>query len=83
MEFCPDMDFVWTDYLTCGLSAFTFARTSKQSCKMGKETKKKMEVRNPETELESIKKLVKKKELQTDILKKIIKNNKLSDNKSL
>jgi hypothetical protein len=32
---------------------------------------------------DSVKKLLKKKELQTDILKKIIKNNKLSDNKSL
>jgi hypothetical protein len=44
-----------------------------------KETKKTKEVRNPETELESIKKLVKKKELQTSILRKIIQNNKPSE----
>jgi hypothetical protein len=48
-----------------------------------KETLKKETGQKPETDLESVKKLVKKKELQTNILKKIIRNNKLSDNKSL
>jgi hypothetical protein len=44
-----------------------------------KETKKSKEVRNPETELESIKKLVKKKELQTKILKRILKDNSFNN----
>jgi len=35
-----------------------------------------------ETEMESVIKLLKKHELQTDVLKKIIKSNKFTDNKS-
>jgi len=36
-----------------------------------------------ETELESVKEMVRKKEMQTRILKKIINNNKIQNSKSL
>jgi hypothetical protein len=48
-----------------------------------KETKKADNGKKTGTEKESVIKLLKKKELQTEILKRILKNNKLSDNKSL
>jgi hypothetical protein len=48
-----------------------------------KETKKTDKDKKPGSEMESVEKLLKKKELQTEILKKILKNNKLSDNQSL
>ena len=40
------------------------------------------EAKNVTPEEQSAIRIIKKKELQTEILKKIIKNNKLSDNKS-
>jgi len=38
------------------------------------------EAKTTNTEFESVKKILKKKELQTNILKKIIEENKLTDN---
>lgn len=47
------------------------------------ETEKADNGKKTETEMESVIKLLKKHELQTEILKKIIKNNKFTDNGSL
>jgi len=78
------IDFVRTKICIRTTQGYTFDLQFRRHQMKRKETKKADNGKKAETEteMESVIKLLKKHELQTDVLKKIIKSNKFTDNKS-